>query len=297
MGNRRCYSGPAYPRRRNEADGASGARRGRRGTSREPLARHHCGRHGRRLCRHRVRKRSDASRRRGDLRRRCRRMDPSGHAGAVERLLRARDIGRIPVPAGQRAEAGHLVVPRDGNHVLLGDHRLVLHLAPKDRDAGLGHVPRSVGDPGPDPERAPNRVEYVHSHLQQPDDGRGARRDRARRQSEAPVLPPRDASPGITFLSIQAFEYQHLYFGEGLTFTHAPLGSGVNPLYGPAFYAQTGVHGSHVTAGVLALAYVTRKAFKGGFTKENHEAIELVGLYWHFVDVVWIFLFTIVYLV
>jgi len=102
---------------------------------------------------------------------------------------------------------------------------------------------------------------------------------------------------GITFLSIQAFEYQHLYFGEGLTFTHAPLGSGVNPLYGPTFYAQTGVHGSHVTAGVLALAYVTRKAFKGGFTKENHEAIELVGLYWHFVDVVWIFLFTIVYLV
>src|SRR5436853_1123917 len=56
---------------------------------------------------------------------------------------------------------------------------------------------------------------------------------------------------GITFLSIQAFEYQHLYFGEGLTFTHAPLGSGVNPLYGPTFYAQTGVHGSHVTAGVL----------------------------------------------
>ncbi|TLZ82051.1 MAG: heme-copper oxidase subunit III [Methanobacteriota archaeon] len=102
---------------------------------------------------------------------------------------------------------------------------------------------------------------------------------------------------GITFLSIQAFEYQHLYFGEGLTFTHAPLGSAVNPLYGPTFYAQTGVHGSHVTAGVLALAYVTRKAFKGGFTKENHEAIELVGLYWHFVDVVWIFLFTIVYLV
>jgi heme/copper-type cytochrome/quinol oxidase subunit 3 len=71
----------------------------------------------------------------------------------------------------------------------------------------------------------------------------------------------------------------------------------VNPLYGPTFYAQTGVHGSHVTAGVLAMAYVTRKAFKDGFTKENHEAVELVGLYWHFVDVVWIFLFTIVYLV
>ena len=102
---------------------------------------------------------------------------------------------------------------------------------------------------------------------------------------------------GITFLSIQAYEYQKLYFGEGLTFTHAPLGTGVNPLYGATFFAQTGVHGSHVTAGVLALAYTTRKAFKGGFTKENHEAVELVGLYWHFVDVVWIFLFTIVYLI
>jgi len=71
----------------------------------------------------------------------------------------------------------------------------------------------------------------------------------------------------------------------------------VNPLYGATFYAQTGVHGSHVTAGVLGLAYITRKAFKGGFTKENHEAVELAGLYWHFVDVVWIFLFTIVYLI
>ncbi|HYY47128.1 MAG TPA: cytochrome c oxidase subunit 3 [Thermoplasmata archaeon] len=100
---------------------------------------------------------------------------------------------------------------------------------------------------------------------------------------------------GITFLSIQAFEYQHLYFGEGLTFASAP--KGVNPLYGPTFYAQTGVHGSHVSAGVIGLAYVTRKAFKGGFTKENHEAVELAGLYWHFVDVVWIFLFTIVYLI
>jgi heme/copper-type cytochrome/quinol oxidase subunit 3 len=103
---------------------------------------------------------------------------------------------------------------------------------------------------------------------------------------------------GITFLSIQAYEYQKLYFGEGLTFTQVPAHAHeVNLLYGPTFYAQTGVHGSHVTAGVLALAYVTRKAFKGGFTKENHEAVELVGLYWHFVDVVWIFLFTIVYLI
>jgi len=100
---------------------------------------------------------------------------------------------------------------------------------------------------------------------------------------------------GVTFLGIQAYEYTKLYFGEGLTFASAP--HNVNPLYGATFYAQTGVHGSHVLAGVLAMAYTTRKAFKGGFTKENHEAVELAGLYWHFVDVVWIFLFTIVYLV
>jgi len=100
---------------------------------------------------------------------------------------------------------------------------------------------------------------------------------------------------GITFLSIQAFEYTKLFFEEGLTFTGAP--GGINPLYGSTFYIQTGVHGSHVFAGVLAMAYTTIKAFKGGFTKENHEAVELVGLYWHFVDVVWIFLFTIVYLI
>jgi heme/copper-type cytochrome/quinol oxidase subunit 3 len=100
---------------------------------------------------------------------------------------------------------------------------------------------------------------------------------------------------GITFLSIQAFEYVKLFFEEGLRFTAAP--GGINPLYGSTFYIQTGVHGSHVFAGVLAMAYATVKAFRGGFTKENHEAVELIGLYWHFVDVVWIFLFTIVYLI
>ncbi len=100
---------------------------------------------------------------------------------------------------------------------------------------------------------------------------------------------------GIAFLSFQAYEFYQLYFQEGLTFVSAP--DGVNRLYGPTFFIQTGTHGAHVTAGVLAVAYTVAKAFKGGFTKENHETVELVGLYWHFVDVVWIFLFTIVYLI
>jgi heme/copper-type cytochrome/quinol oxidase subunit 3 len=94
---------------------------------------------------------------------------------------------------------------------------------------------------------------------------------------------------GITFVGIQAFEYSQLWFHEGLT----PFSS----TYGSAFYAQTGFHGGHVSGGVLAMAVVTHKAWKGGYTKEDHEGIELMGLYWHFVDVVWIFLFTIVYLI
>ena len=100
---------------------------------------------------------------------------------------------------------------------------------------------------------------------------------------------------GITFLAFQANEFYHLYFADGLTFTSNPFS--VDPNYGAAFFVQTGTHGAHVTAGVLALAYTNIKAWKGGFTKENHETVELVGLYWHFVDVVWIFLFTLVYLI
>lgn len=98
---------------------------------------------------------------------------------------------------------------------------------------------------------------------------------------------------GLTFISIQGYEYVQL-FAEGLSPTSSPVGPAI---YGSTFYIQTGFHGAHVTVGLIGLAYVARKAAKGGFTKENHETVELMGLYWHFVDVVWIFLFTIVYLI
>ncbi|MFQ5908521.1 MAG: heme-copper oxidase subunit III [Thermoplasmata archaeon] len=98
---------------------------------------------------------------------------------------------------------------------------------------------------------------------------------------------------GITFLSIQGTEYVIL-IAEGLT----PFASPVPPAaYGATFFIQTGFHGAHVTGGVIVMAYVTLKARKGGFTAKNHDTVELMGLYWHFVDVVWIFLFTIVYLI
>jgi cytochrome c oxidase subunit 3 len=113
---------------------------------------------------------------------------------------------------------------------------------------------------------------------------------------------------GITFVSIQAYEYQKLFLDEGLrpwgidpdiyAENHPGFAPPLwGPTYGTAFYVQTGFHGAHVSGGVLGLAFLTGKAFKGGYSAKNHEAIELVGLYWHFVDVVWIFLFTVVYLV
>ncbi len=107
---------------------------------------------------------------------------------------------------------------------------------------------------------------------------------------------------GIAFVSIQVFEYNRLLFVEHLT-------PWMNPTYlpdktylgtfGTAFYMQTGFHGAHVTAGLFGLGYLNVKAWrrKDWFTPQSHEAVELVGLYWHFVDIVWIFLFPIVYLI
>ena len=92
---------------------------------------------------------------------------------------------------------------------------------------------------------------------------------------------------GATFLSIQAYEYRHL------------LHSGFNPhasLFGSVFYTTTGFHGFHVLCGVICMSFVTGKAFLGKYTPAHHQGVETIGLYWHFVDLVWIILFTIIYL-
>ncbi len=101
---------------------------------------------------------------------------------------------------------------------------------------------------------------------------------------------------GSAFVSIQVYEYDKLFFEEHLT----PWPNTVRPelgTFGTAFYSQTGFHGAHVTGGIIALAFLTAMAFRGRYGKDDHEAIELVGLYWHFVDIVWIFLFPIMYLI
>ncbi len=112
---------------------------------------------------------------------------------------------------------------------------------------------------------------------------------------------------GATFLGIQAIEYSHLIH-EGLTFSeytvvHEVAGSSlaegetVRSPYGTAFYIQTGFHGAHVLGGVIWLMIVIGRAFGGLYTPENYLGFEIFGLYWHFVDLVWILLFTIVYLI
>ncbi len=93
---------------------------------------------------------------------------------------------------------------------------------------------------------------------------------------------------GIVFLSGQAFEFTQFY-REGLTLK--------TNMFGTTFFVLTGFHGAHVTVGVLILLSLWSGSFKGNWTQENSLNIELAGLYWHFVDVVWIIIFTMIYLV
>jgi cytochrome c oxidase subunit 3 len=92
---------------------------------------------------------------------------------------------------------------------------------------------------------------------------------------------------GVVFLGMQAYDYAIL-FGEGMT-----LGSGP---FGTTYYTLTGFHGAHVFGGVLMLGVILYRGMAGQFSARHHDAVEAVSLYWHFVDVVWILLFSILYL-
>jgi cytochrome c oxidase subunit 3 len=92
---------------------------------------------------------------------------------------------------------------------------------------------------------------------------------------------------GIAFLIMQAYDYS-LLFGEGMT-----LGSGP---FGTTYFTLTGFHGAHVFGGVLMLGVILYRGTAGQFSARHHDAVEAVSLYWHFVDVVWILLFTILYI-
>ena len=92
---------------------------------------------------------------------------------------------------------------------------------------------------------------------------------------------------GAAFLTFQVVEYMHAYEELGLS-----LGSGI---YGSTFFMLTGFHGAHVTLGTIMLTIMFLRVLRGHFTPDHHFAFEATSWYWHFVDVVWLFLFTFVY--
>ena len=93
---------------------------------------------------------------------------------------------------------------------------------------------------------------------------------------------------GITFVGGQVFEFT-IFVQEGLTIPRN--------LFGTSFFVLTGFHGAHVTVGILMLLTLYGQSLAGHLPTERALRVELVGLYWHFVDVVWIVIFTIVYLI
>jgi cytochrome c oxidase subunit III len=88
---------------------------------------------------------------------------------------------------------------------------------------------------------------------------------------------------GFTFLFVQINEYIHVGF------------SGRYSAQSTIFYSLTGLHGAHVCIGLLLLLMVNIRVFRGHFTPEEHRGVEVPGIYWHFVDIMWIIVYTTVY--
>jgi cytochrome c oxidase subunit 3 len=126
----------------------------------------------------------------------------------------------------------------------------------------------------------------------------GYRRDR--RKTAALML--LTALLGATFVGMQAFEWTKLIH-EGVRPWSNPWGAAQ---FGSTFFMITGFHGTHVTFGVIFLLIIARKVWRGDYDRErrgfftsrkgNYEAVEIMGLYWHFVDLVWVFIFAFFYL-
>jgi heme/copper-type cytochrome/quinol oxidase subunit 3 len=93
---------------------------------------------------------------------------------------------------------------------------------------------------------------------------------------------------GMTFIGGQVYEFTEFY-REGLHLS--------TNMFGTTFYGLTGLHGTHVVVGIIWLLSIWFRSMQGKVGPERHEAVEIAGLYWHFVDVVWIVIFTAVYLI
>jgi cytochrome c oxidase subunit 3 len=116
------------------------------------------------------------------------------------------------------------------------------------------------------------------------------RRDRA----NAAALILVTAMCGEIFVGMQAFEWSKLIMEEGVRPWGNPMGAAQ---FGSAFFMITGFHGLHVSCGVVYLLIVAFKLLRGDYERTgNYQIVEIAGLYWHFVDLVWVFIFALFYL-
>ena len=97
---------------------------------------------------------------------------------------------------------------------------------------------------------------------------------------------------GVVFLLLQAWEWSHL-IQQRLTLSNNPWGA---QLFGASFYVLTGFHGCHVIAGIIYLTIILLQGATGRYHSENISPVAIAGLYWYFVDVSWLFIFFVVYL-
>lgn len=104
----------------------------------------------------------------------------------------------------------------------------------------------------------------------------------------------------VAFLGVKAYEYYHEYevgLIPGLNFTYAGELAQEVMLFFTVYFVMTGLHAIHMIIGVGVITVIAIRAWRGHFSPANYDAVEVTGLYWHFVDIVWVFLFPLLYLI
>jgi cytochrome c oxidase subunit 3 len=104
----------------------------------------------------------------------------------------------------------------------------------------------------------------------------------------------------FVFLVVKYFEYTHKFHDHifpGANYAYEGLDMTYVPLFFSIYFVMTGIHGFHVIVGIGVLSWVLVKARRGRFSSEYYTPVELSGLYWHLVDIIWIFLFPLLYLI
>ena len=155
---------------------------------------------------------------------------------------------------------------------------------------GLSFLRRQESD-RPNAERRAACPDFLH-HLfafEQSDDSPRRQIAEAREDRQLRTVVVFTLALGATFLAGTAREWHHLIYDEGLTIQ--------TNLFGTTYYSLVGLHAFHVTVGLLAITTVLLFALFGYVRQEHAERVDVLALYWHFVDAVWVVVFTVVYII